>query len=477
MLLSRSAHINESRNLLWELVTVEPTVLQCFNIIEATCMSQGIICKIDGEPCSTKFQAFIDEHYIPFAKSALRSMLTYGFVPFHVRKLKDSRDETPEIIPHGTFHWFTETRKKKQTDDGGENETMQQHDDDSLLQYRIQLITSLTIKDSDVIIYPYTQPCLDVAQNSSTYATVNSPFSHILVDYKNLRQAQLRRSYADAWNTTARLMCTFKPTYRVQEDPNSSYMDFADDNYLQAAASIGIPLGPSLTAHNFWTRDKQIKNQFERYGSHVPEVYTLPRDHDIDTQPMLTPCEDMEFLLSKFQRDVTSIMGIPYDMIQARGSNAHETVKKTISSGKIFSSNMYNYCRYICGILKKIYKLVYKKDNVEFIMIPLPKLELESIADLKILHEIGAITPDTSLQLSSILLGEEMEKKRKRTEATMQREKMQSQEELESMKNELGTGKQWTQIKRYDNKQMKENKKIPSKNDPQEKKENGNNKA
>lgn len=31
------------------------------------------------------------------------------------------------------------------------------------------------------------------------YATVVSPIAHLLVDYKNLRQAQIRRSHADAW--------------------------------------------------------------------------------------------------------------------------------------------------------------------------------------------------------------------------------------------------------------------------------------
>ena len=473
MILSRSAHINESRNLLWELVTVEPTVLQCFNIIESTCLAQGIICKIDNEPCSTAFQNFIDEHYIPFAKNALRCMFTYGFVPFHIRKLKDSQDKIPEIIPHGTFHWFTETRKKKQVANTDTPDTVQQHDDDTLLQYRVQLITSLTIKDHDIIIYPFMQPCLDISQNSSTYATVNSPFSHILVDYKNLRQAQIRRSYADAWNTTARLMCTFKPSQRIQEDPNSSYMDFADENYLHAASSIGIPLGPSLAAYNYQTRDMQIKSQFERYASHVPEVYTLPRDHEIDAQPMLTPCEDMEFLLAKFQRDVTSIMGIPYDMIQARAAKTHETVRKTMASGKLFSSNMYAFCKFLAHMLKKIYKLIYKKDNVEFVLIPLPKLELESIADLKVLHEIGALTPDTSLQLSTILLGEEMEKKRKKAELTMQAEKMKNNSDnLEHMKNELGTGKEWSNIKRFETNQNKDKKKKPSTDKEEKKKEN-----
>jgi hypothetical protein len=48
------------------------------------------------------------------------------------------------------------------------------------------------------------------------YATVPSPLSHVLIDYKNLRQAQIRRAHADAWNTTAKLICSFKPTVRVQ---------------------------------------------------------------------------------------------------------------------------------------------------------------------------------------------------------------------------------------------------------------------
>jgi hypothetical protein len=60
--------IAESKHLLWELVTHEPTVLQCFSIVEATCMAQGLFCRIDGERCGEKFQRFLDKHYIPFCR-------------------------------------------------------------------------------------------------------------------------------------------------------------------------------------------------------------------------------------------------------------------------------------------------------------------------------------------------------------------------------------------------------------------------
>ena len=48
-------------------------------------------------------------------------------------------------------------------------------------------------------MYVYLPPGLDISNNSALHATVPSPLAHLLIDYKNLRSAQLRRSHADAW--------------------------------------------------------------------------------------------------------------------------------------------------------------------------------------------------------------------------------------------------------------------------------------
>jgi hypothetical protein len=37
----------------------------------------------------------------------------------------------------------------------------------------------------------------------------------------------------------------------------------------------------------------------------------------------------------------------------------------------------------------------------------MPRLEVETIQDFKVLHEIGALSPDMTVKLSRILLGEE----------------------------------------------------------------------
>lgn len=204
----RSRDISESKHLLWELVTHEPTVLQCFNILESTCLAQGLFCKIGGERCGEGFQKFLDRHYVPFCRQAVRAMFTYGFVPWTVRRL-ESGDRIPEILCNGTFHWFTEVPPR----DAG---AVHQQRLRGNVSYRVQITAPLDVKDGEVEIYPHTPPSLDVSVNSMLYATVPSPLAHVLIDYKNLRQAQIRRSHADAWNTTAKLICSFKPTVRVQ---------------------------------------------------------------------------------------------------------------------------------------------------------------------------------------------------------------------------------------------------------------------
>jgi hypothetical protein len=207
----RANDIAESRQLLWELMAHEPTVLQCLGIVEATCLSQGIFCKIDGERCGEDFQRFVTRHYTPFCRQALRAMIAYGFVPWHVRRIEGG-DEVPEVIPMGTFTWTTEVPSV------GSGAPRQERDA-GLVTYRVRLSTQMGLKDEDVQVFTIYPPSLDVSVNSILYATVPSPMAHVLTDYKNLRQAQLRRSHADAWNTTAKLICSFKPNVRVQASP------------------------------------------------------------------------------------------------------------------------------------------------------------------------------------------------------------------------------------------------------------------
>jgi hypothetical protein len=129
-------------------------------------------------------------------------------------------------------------------------------------------------------------------------------------DYKNLRSAQIRRSYADSWNTTAHLISTFKPNIVNQDEPSQSLLDFVPASFFEVPYVTQNPY-PALGARNWFERDMLLRKHMERPSTHRPMVYTLPRDHDLAQQVMLTPCEDLPFLLEKFRRDISAATGVP----------------------------------------------------------------------------------------------------------------------------------------------------------------------
>ena len=405
----RLRDIAESKQLLHELVAYEPTMIQCFSIVEAVCLSHGIHCKIDGEPVTDEFHAFLNRRWGPFLRECIRCFFAYGFVAWTVEPDEDG-DKVPVAIPLGSFDWWTEVRPNT-------SGAVMQETNPGLLCYRVRPDSTLGVKEADVQIYRYMPPVMNVSTNSYVAATVPSPLSHVLTDYKNLRQAQLRRAYADTWNTTAKLICSFKPNQRVQDDPSACLMDFADDSYFDPSMNLVMPGMPPLQATNVWTRDAQIRKQFAGVSVHEPDVFTLPKDHDIAAQPMLTPCEDMEFLMAKFQRDVCAVVGIPEEMVLTRTkARMADTVHRTLAAGRIFSCNMRQVCTHLEALAESVYKVIYKKANVSFSFVPMPRLEIDKVDDLKTLHEIGALNPDISLGLTEILLGEELATGRRRME-------------------------------------------------------------
>lgn len=404
----RAQDLAESRALLLELGASEPTLQQCFKIIESTCLSQGICCMIDGKECTPRFQRHIDLHYTAFLKEALRSMIIFGFVPWRVRRLS-SGDRIPEVMPLGTFDWHTElgpTQQDRRYNPRKRKLITGIDDDTRLVIYRVTPTVG-DVKEEDVHVYIHTPPALDISVNSVTAATVPSPISHVLTDYRNLRNAQLRRSYADAWNTTAQLISTFKPSVVGNDDPSQYLMDFWHESNFNVP-HVGQNPYPRMDAHNWFERDVLIRRQIERpTTTHCPQVYTLPRDHDLVQQPMLAPCEDLQFLSDKFRRDICSATGVPYEMVSGREGGSMENTRKTMASGRIFSVNMHEFCRHCQELLRCVYCFIYRvsPDSIEFVLTPMPRLEVETVADLKVLFEIGALTPDMSVELSKILLG------------------------------------------------------------------------
>ena len=76
------------------------------------------------------------------------------------------------------------------------------------LLYRIHLIS---INEGPFVITEWMQPNLNVNESSILHAPVQTPLSHLIEEYRILRETMKRYHHADAWNTTARIVVSSEP--------------------------------------------------------------------------------------------------------------------------------------------------------------------------------------------------------------------------------------------------------------------------
>ena len=377
----RARDIAESHHLLLELLASEPFMQECFQLVENMCLSREIAFTIAGRPPSAEFAAFVNRHYYRFLRSAMRHAQGLGFVAWCVRKLP-SGDRVPEVLPLGTFTWSV------------------QPDDEGRLRYRIQML----VKEVPHTVTEWVQPTYTVCEGSILHATVHTPLAHLIEEYKILRETVRRYHTADAWNTTARIVVSSEPK---EFNHNASQKEvFEALDFLKGALDTRKRQAPSAVEQVFQNNP----------SGHRELVYELPPHHHLEPTPVLKPVIDIEFMTNKFRHSVCSLMGIPAEMITADRSGQRET-RGGRATSRIFQGKMARMCMFLSELMSEVHERIYK-ERAEFNLIALPRLEVQSIEDLKTLHEIGVLQPDHALRLSEVLLGttEADQKRRRRKE-------------------------------------------------------------
>ena len=373
----RSMDISESYYLLLELCCCEPIIQQAFSIIENVCLAHGVTVS----HCKPNFQRFIDTHYVPFLRNAVRAMHMYGFVPWRVMRLP-SGDKVPEVLPAGTFRWTVETPK----------------DSDSMLCYKVKLNSGAKAEEN-IFISQWAPPNFLVSEQSVMYATVSSPMSYVIESYKNMQAALKRQAHADAWNCTARIIVSHEPK------------EFSHDQHrkeLFGTLSYNVDEYGQFQQHKPAQQADKIDETFEtRSMNHTPAVYNLPAHHHIDQSPQLAPCTDIAFLQGKYKSDVCSLLGIPPELLitAQRSVEGNEGKERSAATNRIFQAKMQNVCSFLGMLASEVYAKIYKGSEATFDLVPMPRLEISKIDDLKTLHEIGVLQPDHCVELASILLG------------------------------------------------------------------------
>jgi hypothetical protein len=385
----RQYDINESYYLLLELCNNEPLVQQCFSIIDNICLSHGI--SMSGKKPTTGFQRHMDQYYIPFLRTAIKAMHTYGFVPWRLMKL-NSGDLIPEVLPPMTFRWTVEMPNE-------ENSKYCKNYKDSMLIYVVKVVPGAR-QEEEIFVTQWIPPN-NVSENSLLYATVPSPMSGIIESYKNLISAQKRQSHADAWNCTARIVVGNDPKEFVHDQHRRELFETFHKHIDEFGRLQPFRSNPDV--------DKLHDTFQHNSRNHIPSVYQLPNHHHLEQAPELKPVIDISMLHTKYKIDVCSLTGVPPEMVTSVNFNENKSSKSGTQQGtstnRMFQAKMQNVCNFLKTLMKEVYVAIYRSEDCEFEIIPMPRMEINSIEDLKILHEIGVLQPEHTVDLASILIG------------------------------------------------------------------------
>ena len=379
--MQRSRDITESYHLLLELLTSEPFVQECLQLIENMCLSRELSFTINGRPPTPEFGAFVNRHYYQFLKNAIRQAQGLGFVAWCVRKLP-SGNKVPEVLPMGSFTWTVEP------DDTGRQ----------TLRYKVQMI----VKPVPITITEWMQPTFRVNENSILHATVQSPLSHLIEEYKILRETLVRYHQADDWNTTPRVIISSEPKQFDHEISQREVFETLD--FLKGAMETKKQQTMSAVEQAF----------HDNPASRREVVYELPPHHHVEPTPQLKPVVDIDYVTQKFRRSVCGLLGIPMEMVASDRSGQRES-RGGRATSRMFQSKMARMCMFLSELLQEVHLRIYKEEAVYHLM-ALPRLEVQGIEDLKILHEIGVLQPDHAIRLSEILLGTTPTKRRKQND-------------------------------------------------------------
>ena len=196
----------------------------------------------------------------------------------------------------------------------------------------------------------------------------------------------MRQAYADAYNTQAKLICSYNAPKNMYALPEGNPILNAEAWGPQQRMGMHTDSNiPTEIESNAYTRDILTETLVgaKPCGEHRPLVYTLPKNTALEQPTKLesimnvgqmqvlnlltkqTPYVQAKLLLTlfwqvKFAKDICSILGVPFDLI----SGGYDEMKvgeksRRSSSSKVFVTNMMTVCRHLELLLTDVYLATY----------------------------------------------------------------------------------------------------------------------
>ena len=344
-------------------VTTEPYVTFCIKQISNDCLTHPLKISERGHSLQPRLQKMVQNHFVDFADSSLYMMYMCGFVAYYIKKVDGV--PMPHLLPLGSFTWHM-----RRIDNAPH----------MVWPYELKLDgIDVNFDSAKIHIFPfYDSPA------------VYSPLDGVFELYSLYKQC--RSSMVD--NTECQRIANVVVTETVDlKDQTISGLQLLDETRRYAMSGMH-PLAQTdveipSEAHPEFNVTGMKDMWIQRINDGHPNVNfsTLPPNSLVTQLNM--PTIDVNIIQEFFNQYLEGVLS--FFNIQHRMSTGQFRVTSTQPNSNM--KNQYNnilaVCRQLENLLAEVYSVCFQLDpnDVTFKLTPEKKLEVTSVADIKILAE------------------------------------------------------------------------------------------
>jgi hypothetical protein len=357
----------------------EPTVRHCLASIQNDCLTNDIVFTEDGRSVTAKFHRHLQLRYKVFARECVEYLYACQFIPWYIERVNG--EAVPHTLPFGSFTWQAHFKKDWEQHQGGWSIKYVLNgldfDLDKLgvqIYYAVQPLYREMSSPLDTLHEYYMQA--DLARSDVASCVKSSMKSLVLVS-ENVDIKMQTESGLDLLDASRR--------YNVGGKTGNEYQQ----RQMLTATDTGAILENVNEAQMCWLSDVQAKH--ENLG-----ISLMPPNSQVTqvTAPSATS-DVMTQLMTHYRSSVHS----HFDVRLAHGSYAqgssasssNATAPGTLTEQR---NSVLNVSRVLEDFLTHVYKTAFKATGAVTCSLELVnKLEVNSVADVKVLCECGILGP------------------------------------------------------------------------------------
>jgi hypothetical protein len=355
----------------------EPTVRHCLASIQNDCLTNDIVFTEDGHAITGKFHRHLQLRYKVFARECVQYLYACQFIPWYIERVNG--EAIPRTLPFGSFTWQAQFKQDWEQQQGG---------------WPIKYVLNGLDFDLDklhVQIFYAVQPL---------YREMSSPLDTLYEYYLQANEARSEVASCVKSSLQSLVLVSENVDTKIQTESGIDILDASrrynvggktgnenTQRQLLTAAATGAVLDNVNDAQMCWL--SSVQQQHENLG-----LSLMPPNSQV-TQ--VSPPSVTSDVMTRLQDHYRTSVHAHFDVRLVHGSQAQRSSAETTDAPGTLTeqhNSVLNVSRVLEDFLPHVYKASFKvAGNVSCALEIVNKLEVNNIADVKILCECGILGP------------------------------------------------------------------------------------